>query len=68
MSRNGREKFRSKRRPERWNCGETGNINKNYRAQTRDKNDVNAVTNKVQDALLLFVDSPFDSWNLDFGA
>lgn len=69
--RGGRSKSRSGRQPECWNCGKTGHFKKNCREPQKKRNEndaANAVTDELQDALLLSVDSPIDSWVLDSGA
>jgi hypothetical protein len=61
----GKSKSRFGRQPECWNCGKTGHFKKNCRELKKKKIDEDSVnvlmTKEVQDALLLFVDSPFDS-------
>lgn len=55
-----------------WNCGNTCHLKKNCRTLKKNEeqnNEVaNAVTDEVQDALILSVDSSIDSWVLDLGA
>ena len=57
-----------------WNCGKTGHLKKNYRALRKNKNKnknndaTNAVTDEVNDALILLVDDSCDSWVIDSGA
>jgi hypothetical protein len=69
-SRKGRSKSKSGRQPECWNCGKTGHYKRNCRElKKKNENDsANVVAEEVQDALLLSVDSPVDSWALDSGA
>ena len=70
-SRNGRSKSRNGRFVQCWNCGQTGHLKKNCKALKKgDKPDnaANAATAEEHDALLLSVDSSFDSWVIDSGA
>jgi len=68
-SRRGRSKSRSGRGPPKcWDCGEVGHISRNCKGKKKVES-VNAATDEdVHDALLLSIDSPIDSWVLDFGA
>jgi hypothetical protein len=64
-SRKGRSKSRFGQQTEYWNCGKTGHFKKNCRELNKktDNDSANVVvTEEVHDALLLYVDSPFDSW------
>jgi hypothetical protein len=70
-SRKGRNKSRFGRQPECWNCGKKSHFKKNCRELKKktDNDTANVVaTEEVHDALLLYIDSPLDSWVLDSGA
>jgi hypothetical protein len=71
-SKKARSKSKFGRQPECWNCCKTGHYKKNCKELTKKKADNDSgnvvVTEEVQDALLLSVDSPLDSWVLDLGA
>ena len=53
-----------------WNCGKTSQFERHYKSSKKKNDDdfANAVTDEVQDTLLLAVDSPLDDWILDSGA
>ena len=53
-----------------WNCGKTGHFRRQCKSPKKKNEDdsANVVTEEVQDALLLAVDSPLDDWVLDSGA
>ena len=52
-----------------WNCGKTGYFRRQCKSpKKKNENDfTNAVTEEVQDTLLLAVDSSLDDWVLDSG-
>ena len=52
-----------------WNCGKTCHFRRQCKSPKKKNEDdsANAVTEEVQDALLLAVDSPLDDWVLDSG-
>ena len=61
--------FRSGQQVQCWNCGKTGHFRNQCKSPKKKNGDnsANAVTEEVQDALLLAVDSPLDDWVLDSG-
>ena len=65
-----RNKSRSGQQVQCWNCGKTGHFRRQCKSHKKKNEDdsANAVIEKVQDALLLAVDSPLDNWVLDSGA
>jgi hypothetical protein len=78
-SRTGRSKSRYPRNSnsqsnsktiECWNCGKTGHYKNQCKAPKKEAkhNSANVVANGAQEALILSVDSPLDSWVLDSGA
>jgi hypothetical protein len=68
-SRKGKSKSKFGQQPECWNCGKTVHYKKNCRELKKKKIDDDStnvvVTEEVQDALLLSIDSPLNSWVLD---
>ena len=66
-SRKGRSKSIFGQQPKCWNCSKTGHYKKNCREPRKENENefANTVTEEVHDALLLYVDSPLDSWVLD---
>ena len=52
-----------------WNCGKAGHFKRHCKSPKKKNDDdfTNAVTDEVQDALLLAIDSPLDDWVLDLG-
>ncbi|RVW87889.1 Retrovirus-related Pol polyprotein from transposon TNT 1-94 [Vitis vinifera] len=69
-SNRNRSKSRSGQQIQCWNCGKTGHFKRQCKSPKKKNEDdsANAVTEEVQDALLLAVDSPLDDWVLDSGA
>ncbi|RVW88928.1 Retrovirus-related Pol polyprotein from transposon TNT 1-94 [Vitis vinifera] len=69
-SNRNRSKSRSSQQVQCWNCGKTGHFKRQCKSLKKKNEDdsANAVTEEVQDALLLVVDSPLDDWVLDSGA
>ncbi|RVW88410.1 Retrovirus-related Pol polyprotein from transposon TNT 1-94 [Vitis vinifera] len=69
-SNRNRSKSRSGQQVQCWNCGKTGHFKRQCKSPKKKNEDdsANAVTEEVQDALLLAVDSPLDDWVLDSGA
>ncbi|RVW80140.1 Retrovirus-related Pol polyprotein from transposon TNT 1-94 [Vitis vinifera] len=69
-SNRNRSKSRSSQQVQCWNCGKTGHFKRQCKSPKKKNEDdsANAVTEEVQDALLLAVDSPLDDWVLDSGA
>ena len=69
-SNKNRSKSRSCQQVQCWNCGKTGHFERHCESPKKKNDDdsANAVTNKVQDALLLVVYSPLDDWVLDLRA
>jgi hypothetical protein len=70
-SRNGRSKSRSGQQLECWNCGKAGHFKKNCKEPRKKTSNDSAnvvVTEEIQDALILSIDGPFDSWVMDLGA
>ena len=65
-----RSKSRSGQQVQCWNCGKTGHFRNQCKSTKKNNEDdsANAVTEEVQDALLLAVESPLDDWVLDSGA
>ena len=65
-----RSKSRSNQQVQCWNCGKTGHFRRQCKSPKKKNGDdsANAVTEEVQDALLLVVDCPFEDWVLDSGA
>ena len=57
-----RSKSRSDQQVQCWNCGKTGHFRNQCKSPKKKNGDdsANAVTEEVQDALLLAVDSPLD--------
>jgi len=70
-SKKARRKSKFRRQPECWNCGKTGHYKKNCRELKKKKADDDStnvvVTEEVHDALLLSIESPLESWDLDSG-
>jgi hypothetical protein len=68
-SKKGRSKSKFGRQPKCWNYGKIGQFKNNCKELKKKKTDDDSanvmVTKEVQDALLLSVDSPLDSWSLD---
>jgi hypothetical protein len=66
----GRSEFGFCNQPKCWNYGKTDHFKKNYKEpRKKTGNDsANVVTEEIYDALILSVNSPFDSWVLDSGA
>ncbi|RVW22925.1 Retrovirus-related Pol polyprotein from transposon TNT 1-94 [Vitis vinifera] len=69
-SNRNRSKSRSGQQVQCWNCGKTGHFKRQCKSpkKNNEDNSANAVTEEVQDALLLAIDSPLDDWVLDSGA
>ena len=69
-SNRNRSKSRSGQQVQHWNCGKTGHFRRQCKSPKKKNEDdsANTVTEEVQDALLLAVDSPLDDWVLDSGA
>jgi hypothetical protein len=69
-SRKGKSESGSGNQPKCWNCGKIGHFKKNCKKPRKKtgNNSANVVIEKVYDALILFVNSPLDSWVLDSGA
>ena len=68
-SNQNRSKSRSGQQVHCWNCGKTGHFRKQCKSPKKKNEDnfANVVTEEVQDALLLAVDSPLDDLVLDTG-
>ena len=68
-SNRNRSKSRLGQQVQCWNCGKTGHFRNQCKSPKKKNEDdsANAVTEEVQDALLLAVDSPLDDWVLDSG-
>ena len=68
-SNRNRSKSRSGQQVHCWNCGKTGHFRNQWKSPKKKNGDdsANAVTEEIQDALLLAVDSPLDDWVLDSG-
>jgi hypothetical protein len=67
-SRKGRSKFEYGNQLECWNCGKTGHFKKNCKEPRKKavNDSANVVTEELyDDVLILYVDSPLDSWVLD---
>ena len=66
-SNRNRSKSRSGQQVQCWNCGKIGHFRNQCKSPKKKNEDdyANAVTEEVQDALLLVVDSPLDDWVLD---
>ena len=64
-----RSKSRSGQQVQCWNCGKTSHFRNQCKSPKKKNGDdsANAVTEEIQDALLLAVDSPLDDWVLDLG-
>ncbi|RVW77417.1 Retrovirus-related Pol polyprotein from transposon TNT 1-94 [Vitis vinifera] len=62
-------KSRSSQQVQCWNCGKTCHFKRQCKSPKKKNEDdsTNVVTEEVQDALLLAVDSPLDDWVLDSG-
>ena len=62
-SNQNRSKSRSGQQVQCWNCGKTGHFRNQCKSPKKKNRDdsTNAVTEEVQDALLLAVDSPLDN-------
>ena len=69
-SNRNKSKSRSSQQVQCWNCGKTGHFRRQCKSPKKKNEDdsANAVTEEVQDALLLVVDSPLNDWVLDSGA
>nr|CAN80991.1 hypothetical protein VITISV_021529 [Vitis vinifera] len=69
-SNRNRSKSRSGQQVQYWNCGKTGHFIRQCKSPKKKNEDdsANVVTEEVQDALLLSVDSSLDDWVLDSGA
>ena len=69
-SNRNRSKSRLGQQVQCWNCRKIGHFRRQCKSpKKKNENDsANAVTEEVQDALLLAVDSPLDDWILDSGA
>ncbi|KAL6334618.1 hypothetical protein AAG906_019470 [Vitis piasezkii] len=63
-SNQNRSKSRSGQQVQCWNCGKTGHFRRQCKSPKKKNEDdyANAVTEEVQDALLLAIDSPLDDW------
>ena len=68
-SNQNRSKSRSGQQVQCWNCGKTGHFRKQCKSPKKKNEDnfANVVTEEVQDALLLAVDSPLDDLVFDTG-
>ena len=64
-----RSKARLGQQVQCWNCGKTSHFRNQCKSPKRKNGDdsTNAVTEEIQDALLLAVNSPLDDWVLDLG-
>ncbi|XP_073138911.1 uncharacterized protein [Henckelia pumila] len=61
-SRNGKDKISFEKKLKCWSCGEIDHLKRNCKAT----NNTNVVTEEVHDALVLSMESPVDSWVMDF--
>ena len=63
-------KSRSGQQVQCWNCGKTGHFRRQCKSPKKKNEDdsANVVTEDIEDALLLVVDSPFDDLVLGSGA
>ena len=63
-SNRNRSKSRSGQQVQCWNCGKTGHFRNQCKSLKKKNGDysANAVTEEIQDALLLAVDNPLDDW------
>ena len=68
-SNQNRSKSRSSQQVQCWNYGKTSHFRRQYKSpKKKNENDsTNAITEEIQDALLLAIDSPLDDWVLDSG-
>ena len=68
-SNRSKSKSRSGQQVQYWNCGKIGHFRNQCKSPKKKNEDdfANVVTEEVQDALLLVVDSPLDDWVLDSG-
>ena len=68
-SNRNKSKSRSGQQVQYWNCGKIGHFRNQCKSPKKKNEDdfANVVTEEVQDALLLVVDSPLDDWVLDSG-
>ena len=65
-SNRNRSKSRFGQQVQCWNCGKASHFKRHCKSPKKNDDDpANAVTEEVQDALLLAIDSPFDDWVLD---
>ena len=66
-SNRNRSKSRSGQQVQCWNYGKAGHFKRHCKIPKKKNNDdsTNSLTDEVQDALLLVVDSPLDDWILD---
>ena len=69
-SNKNRNKSRSGQQVQYWNCGKTGHFRNQCKSPKKKNEDdsANSVTEEIQEALLLAVDSLLDDWVLDSGA
>ena len=69
-SNRNRSKSRSGQQVQCWNCGKQVTLGINAKVlEKKNGNDfANAITEEMQDALLLAIDSPLDDWVLNLGA
>ena len=69
-SNKNRNKSRSGQQVQYWNCGKTCHFRRQCKSPKKKNEDdsANSVTEEIQDALLLAVDSLLDDWVLDSGA
>ena len=68
-SNRNRSKSRSSQQVQCWNYGKTSHFRRQCKSpKKKNENDsTNAITEEIQDALLLAIDSPLDDWVLDSG-
>ena len=68
-SNRNRSKSRSSQQVQCWNYGKTSHFRRQCKSpKKKNENDsTNAITEEIQDALLLAIDSPLDDWVLDLG-